>query len=177
MKCPLDKTKLSRVQYEGLNVHQCSTCHGHLLKFIRLKAIETRREKSDEDLMDELVQAGSDTTDKIRCPNCMKNMEKRGKKIGPWEFFVDRCEKCKLIWMDAGELAKWQVIYQFSEKGEEAERFRMRLQNMTPEDKAAYEQNIANLPEENIPLEIAGELFTEFAFRSRFRSSFWHIYF
>ncbi len=164
MKCPACKSKLNRVQYEGIHIHQCSACFGHLVKFERLKTIEVRREKTEEALMDEMVQSGEDTAEKIRCTRCLSNMEKRKKKIGPWDFFIDRCNRCKLTWLDAGELAKWQVIYQFSEKGEEAERFRQRLENMTPAEKAEYEERIANLPEENVSLEIFAALATNWQF-------------
>ena len=41
-----------------------------------------------------------------------------------------------------------------AEKGEEAERFRQRLKNMTPAEKAEYEERIANLPEQNFAMEV-----------------------
>lgn len=154
MKCPVCKVKLTRKKYEDVAIHQCESCHGNLLKFNRLKQIETRRDKNEQELMDELVNAAEDNSQKIRCSNCMSNMEKRRKQIGPWDFTIDRCNKCQLIWLDAGELAKMQVVFESSEKGEEAERFRQRLKNMMPTEKAEYEERIANLPEENFAMDV-----------------------
>lgn len=154
MKCPICKVKLTRKKYEEVAIHQCGDCQGTLLKFNRLKQIENRRDKLEEELMDEMVNSAEDSRQKLRCSGCMSTMEKRRKKIGPWDFAIDRCNKCQLIWLDAGELAKMQVIFEFSEKGEEAERFRQRLKNMTPAEKAEYEERIANLPEGNFAMEV-----------------------
>ena len=127
---------------------------GTLLRFERLRTVESRTDKSEDDLMQELVHAGEDTIEKVRCSRCLSNMEKRVKQLGSCKFSIDRCNKCKLIWLDAGELAKLQVIYEYSEKGEEAKRFRDRLKNMSPEEKHEYEERIANLPEENFAMDV-----------------------
>jgi Zn-finger nucleic acid-binding protein len=169
MKCPVCETKLSRIQYEGLNIRECESCRGTLLKFNRLKAIETRRQHSEEELLEQVSTEGEDTLSKINCPECFRTMDKRKKKVGPWEFAVDRCQKCRYVWLDAGELAKMQIIFEFSDQGEEAERFKQRLTNMSPEDKAALDERIANLPEENITREIIFDVLT-----TRRRSRRWH---
>lgn len=155
MKCPACKLKLRRIQYEGLFIRQCDSCRGHLVTLSRLKSIQARRRNSENDLLDEVVNEGSDTIEKLRCPACLRRMEKRKKQMGSVHFFIDRCGDCDHLWLDKGELAKMQVIYEYSEKGEEAERFRQRLANMSAEDKAAMEQRIASLPEEQISREIA----------------------
>ena len=158
MKCPTCKVKLLRVQYEGINIRQCSQCQGSLLKPSRFKAIQSRRQKSEDELLDEIVNEGPDSLGKLRCPECMLTMEKRKKTIGSFEFFIDRCYRCEFIWLDKGELAKWQIIFELSDKGEEAERFRQRLANMSAEDKAALDERIANLPEVNLAGEVASGL-------------------
>lgn len=161
MNCPSCKIKLKRIQYEGLNIRQCDDCGGHLLTVTRLKSIQSRRRHSENDLLDEVVDEGADTVDKLRCPACLRRMEKQRKRIGTLKFFIDHCRACEHIWLDKGELAKLQVAFEYSEKGEEAERFRRRLANMSAEEKAAFDKRIANLPEENISQEIAFELMAE----------------
>ena len=138
MNCPSCKLKLQRIQYEGLNIRQCGECRGHLVTFSRLKSIQARRRNSENDLLDEVVEEGVDTLDKLRCPTCLRRMEKRTKRMGTLQFLIDQCRDCEHLWLDKGELAKLQVIYQYSEKGEEAERFRQRLATMSSQEKADF---------------------------------------
>ena len=161
LKCPICKILLVRKTYEGVNIHACEKCTGTLLRFDRLRAVESRRDKSEQELTNELVQAGEDTLEKIRCSRCLSNMEKRTKKLGSWEFTIDRCNKCKLVWLDAGELAKLQVVYEYSEKGEEAKRFQNRLKNMSPEEKREYEARIASLKEEDFAMDVISGVATD----------------
>ena len=58
--------------------------------------------------------------------------------MGTLQFLIDQCRDCEHLWLDKGELAKLQVIYQYSEKGEEAERFRQRLATMSSQEKADF---------------------------------------
>ena len=162
MNCPSCKLKLARIQYEGLNIRQCTDCRGHLVTAHRLRSIQSRRRNTEDDLLDEVAAEGIDTVEKLKCPACLRRMDKQKKKIGSLSFFIDHCGDCEHIWLDKGELAKLQVAFEYSEKGEEAERFRQRLANMSAADKAAFDQRVANLPEVNIPSEIAFEMLTEF---------------
>jgi len=159
--------------YEGINIHRCEKCHGAMVQFERLKAIEARREKSEEDLLNEVASAGEDSRHPIRCGSCLSTMEKRRKKMGSSSFYIDRCQKCRMIWFDPGELAKWQVVYEFSEQGQEAERSRQRLKNMKPSEKAELDERIAKLPAPNVELEILLEMFTEPQRHGRAGSQFW----
>ena len=154
MKCPICKIRLNRQRYEDIVIHACDRCSGTLVKFDRLKVIESRRDKTRDDLMEELVDAGLDNADKIRCTRCLSTMEKKTRKIGSSQFSIDRCNKCRLFWLDSGELAKLQVIYEFSPRGEEMFRFQDRLKNMTPQEKLDYEERMAKLPRENIAADI-----------------------
>jgi len=161
MKCPTCKFKLDRIQYEGLNIRQCNKCHGHLVTRSRLKSIQARRRHSENDLLNEVVNEGTDTTDKLRCPACLRRMEKQKRKIGSLDFYIDRCRDCDHLWLDKGELAKLQVAFEYSEKGEEAERFRQRLANMSAVEKAAFQRRVDSLPETPIASEIAFGLLAE----------------
>jgi len=162
MNCPSCKLKLDRIEYEGLNIRQCSDCRGQLLTVSRLKSIQARRRQSEDDLLDEVVNEGTDTIDKVRCPACLRRMEKHRKRIGSLKFHIDRCRDCDHLWLDKGELAKLQVAFEYSEKGEEAERFRQRLANMSPQEKTAFQRRVDSLPEEHISEEIAFGLLFDF---------------
>ncbi len=166
MQCPKCKIPLTREIYEGLPIHGCKQCLGHLLSAARLKAIKTRRDKKIDDFRSEIKtervppQAG-DTAERLRCPKCRSGMEKRSKPFGPTEFHIDLCRRCDLYWLDVGELAKLQLIYEYSEQGRESERIRQRLENMTPEEKAEFEKRIAALPNPSFVEELMTSYVTE----------------
>ena len=155
MKCPVCGIMLNRCQYEGVFVRGCDQCRGLLITESRLHAIEQRRDESILELQTEATTANRDTKEKLRCSQCFASMVKVTKNLGDNSFLVDRCDKCKLLWFDAGEIAKWQLAYESSEQGLEAKRFRDRLRNMKPEEREAYEKRIAELPEGNPALDIS----------------------
>lgn len=166
MQCPKCQAKLVRQFYEKLPVHHCPNCAGTLLSEQRLQAIKARRDKKLDDFREELSTAADnpaagDTAKRIRCPKCLLGMEKRSKPFGPATFAIDRCRKCKLFWLDAGELAKLQLIFETSQAGLERERIRQRLENMSPAQKAAFEARIASLPEPSFLSELLSSYATE----------------
>lgn len=152
MKCPVCKTsKLVRAKYEGLAVRHCEKCKGYLVLRNRLDGIKVKREKSDEDFLKELAESkGEDTKRRLICSRCTRGMEKQVRRCGPERYFVDECKDCNLIWLDGGELARFQLQYENSDKAEELFRFRDRLATMTDEERKEYEANIAKLPGERI---------------------------
>ncbi len=125
-----------------------------MVKIDRLNVIQTKREKDHDELADEMNQSAHDTEGQIHCPACMRRMQKRSKQLGQSTFGVDRCESCQLIWLDNGELAKLQIIYEFSEQGREAQRFKDRLNNMTPQEKNELKERISKLPKENVATDV-----------------------
>ena len=146
MKCPACESRLSKSRYEGLVVNLCENCEGYLVETRRARQIRQRRDTSREDLADEVLKAnGLDTADRLRCPRCMSLMQKE-KLNANSSFYIDHCRRCELIWFDAGELAKMQLEYEFSEQGMEAERFQERHRNMTEEEKQLFAERLANLP-------------------------------
>lgn len=111
MKCPVCNTTLARTEYEGFIVQQCPDCHGHLLTVRRLDSIKRKEEKSIEELKTETTkETGNDSLHKLRCPKCKQRMQKRFIP-DPGAFHVDRCDRCELIWVDGGELARLQLMH------------------------------------------------------------------
>lgn len=62
-------------------------------------------------------------------------------------FRLDTCQSCDFVWFDPGELARIQLDYEMSPQGRDAARVQDRLQNMSPEEKEAFEDALAKLPE------------------------------
>ena len=153
MNCPNCQTDLFRVPYEGIQVLQCEQCKGHLLHRRRLDSVKRRREKSFEQLRAEAVadtaeavaDTDVDTSDKVPCPRCFRRMTKEFVKE-PAALHIDVCEPCRLVWLDGGELARLQLAWEISPQGVEAAELQRRLAEMSDERRAAFEENVANLP-------------------------------
>jgi Zn-finger nucleic acid-binding protein len=144
MKCPLCQTPLTRIEYESFNLHRCSDCHGHLVSQQRVDAIERRRDKSVEELKEDVeAHLQIDCEGKLRCPRCRAAMRKQMERGGL--FKLDTCDACKLVWFDGGELAMLQLRYQDSDQGREQVELQRRLAAMTPEQKAEFEKNLAQM--------------------------------
>ena len=150
MLCPVCAVKLERTRYEKFPVRRCPQCRGFLVEQARLKSIQNLREKGLDDFEQELDEAQTDTTKRIRCPACRVTMEKRRKQFAPSWFLIDECRKCKFTWLDAGELAKLQLTYEYSEQGLERKRIQERLRSMTAEEKRELQQRIDSLPDSNL---------------------------
>ena len=152
MKCPTCSTVLVRVLYEGRPVFRCDTCFGYLVGQKRVDGLKASRGRPADELMKEAAtEAQDDTESKVRCPRCRIAMAKRLLKE-PASFHIDTCKSCELVWFDGGELARLQLAYEISPQGQEAAELQRRHREMTPEDRAEFEQNLANLPEAESPI-------------------------
>ena len=145
MKCPVCDAELRRSAYEGLPVFCCDSCHGYLVQTNRVANIKRRREKSDAELAEETQVAGADSKNQLACPRCRRSMTKETAQ-GENVFQIDKCQTCDVVWFDPGELARLQQNYQATPRAAEALRFQQRHQNMTAEEKAEFEEDLADLP-------------------------------
>ena len=111
MNCPVCNTTLARVKYEGFAVRQCCTCRGYMVSMKHLALIRSTDEKTVEELMQEVAgETGRDNDETLRCPQCAKPMQ-RSRVPDPGSFDVDRCKRCQLVWLDGGELARYQLTW------------------------------------------------------------------
>lgn len=150
MKCPLCREMLARTRRAKFSVQHCRQCLGHLVDYDRLATIKRSTEQGVEALMEEVEQAdGIDSLDRLRCPQCFEFMRKQ-LLPPPARFHIDRCLPCNLVWFDGGELASYILQYQISEQGREAEEMRRRHTQMSPERRAAFEQNLDRLPDSGL---------------------------
>ena len=145
MKCTVCKVKLERQKYEGVTISVCPDCKGALVPRQRMKNIQTRRTKDNQDLVKEYVEAAEDTLANIDCPECYRTMWKHKRKLGSQYFYMDTCKKCDVFWLDKGEIAKVQIAYQQSVSGMEANQFQERWRNLSDESRAEINQRISEL--------------------------------
>lgn len=133
-------------------MRQCETCNGLLVDQKRAARLEKRVNKDVEELNKESESSAVvDTLDEVRCPACRNQMDKV--LMEDFEFHVDECDNCDKTWFDGGELARLQLAFENREQTVELNRMRERLRNMTGEERAQYEERIANLPDRGTPIE------------------------
>ncbi len=143
--CPVCGIELTRTKYEGFPVWECAKCCGRLAARSRVKAIERTRRKGREELVREAVgEKGADTTHELRCPKCHGPM-RREPLHRYLDVRVDVCRSCDVIWFDGGELALLQLAYEATPGALRDAEFRERIETMSPERRARFEDNLRRL--------------------------------
>lgn len=105
MKCPACAAPLLSMFYEGVRVRLCGGCNGVFVGHDALKVIVHRQEV--EIPRDRGLLAGQGEEVERTCPRCAVSMSKpRFRK----QITLDRCPRCKGIWLDRGELEDIQLI-------------------------------------------------------------------
>jgi Zn-finger nucleic acid-binding protein len=156
--CPKCQVELSPAVYEGFRVLHCAECKGYLVPWDRLEAIERVPSSTQEELKEEgRREFAGDTTAPLRCPRCRAPMTKERLDVPVLDLHLDRCESCRVAWLDGGELALVQLACEARAKSIEAADLRQRLRelNASPERKAQFEANLARLPDTPDPFSAA----------------------
>jgi Zn-finger nucleic acid-binding protein len=103
--CPVCRKELQAALIDGEKVCYCDTCRGFLTPTALFGLIVTKRralhgpnEQRPGPFDPAELQRG------LKCPHCRKRMEAHP-YFGGGNAVVDTCERCGLIWLDAGELA------------------------------------------------------------------------
>jgi len=131
MKCPVCEVQLEATSYEGVTVRLCPQCRGMLVEADRLRAIERRRERqwSEAELREITSRvAAAGEAARRRCPKCLMFMDRVNASWDTCAFHLDRCEPCKVVWLDAGELELVRARYE------------KEVDSRTPEDWARIER-------------------------------------
>lgn len=149
--CPHCQEALHAEAYEDIPVWRCPACRGALVAGYRFDLILGRRGRTAEELAEEARREFSaDTRRQIRCPRCRGTMGKRAIRGCFGKLAMDVCPSCSYVWLDGGELAVAQIAFAGSPSGRdifEREDRMKRLEN-DPAAKAAFERDLAALPDE-----------------------------
>jgi Zn-finger nucleic acid-binding protein len=151
--CPACKTYLKTEDYEGTKVWRCPDCRGVFIAKYKLDIVRHQRHRDRETLKAEAkADFKSDTKQTIRCPRCRAIMEKRPIASRYSTLTLDSCKSCEGIWLDGGELALAQLVYEASTTGTESLEFQRRMKELleSPERKAKFDAAMAAL-RENVP--------------------------
>ena len=124
--CPSCKQPLRKVEYEGTQVHQCSSCGGTLVENVKIPRIIARQEKKCSERVKALAQAVVRDNQRTMTLRHLKNTGKRqmtGQKCskckntlfrtfysGAYLVEIDQCNICRLSWFDADELEMLQCL-------------------------------------------------------------------
>jgi len=153
--CPKCEVALTSVSYEGFRILQCPECKGYLVPLDRLESIKRAPRTPQEQLKEEArTEFKGDASAPVRCPRCHGPMEKTPLDVPMLTLQSDRCASCRLVWLDGGELALLQLAYEMSQQFLNAEDMKQRLRELeaSPERKAQFEANLAQLPEPADPV-------------------------
>lgn len=138
-------------EYEGVPIWRCSACGGAFLSGAKLQTIRHGRARTADQLKAEATaEFVGDTRKVLRCPSCGGHMDKRPISSRYSTMTYDNCRTCRSVWLDAGELAVLQLVYEATNRGTESLEFQKRMEELeqSPERKAQFEEAMSRLPED-----------------------------
>ena len=131
------------------------------MRLNKMVSIERLNHKTQEQLKSEAsAEFSGSSSQRLRCPRCHLPMHKQAIDLPVLDLQYDICTGCSLVWLDGGELALVQLAYQSSSGFLNAQELKRRMQELeaSPERKAIFRANLANLPETKHPVEeVLGE--------------------
>lgn len=108
MQCPSCTEEMITVDFKGVQIEECSNCHGRWFDRGELKKA---KDHTDEDLIwldfdpfDMAISKDEETPEGVLCPKCgveMRSLEYRDSNI-----FIDKCEQCHGVWLHHDEFEK-----------------------------------------------------------------------
>lgn len=128
-RCPGCFTLMTREKVGTVNVHACPGCFGKWMQDVSLQRLVQQPQEGNDaavSLQDiAAVVAESNTTKKLHCPTCPNDLEKdRFHPLIPVE--IDRCPKCKGIYLDVGELPLLQHLWTELQNSDDPQIVRLR---------------------------------------------------
>jgi len=103
--CPLCALPLVDALIDGEAVAYCGRCRGFLTLIPKFGSIvEKRRSRHTPNEEQPAPFDPAELRRVLKCPKCRLRMEAHP-YFGGGNAVVDTCERCQLIWLDAGELA------------------------------------------------------------------------
>ena len=107
ISCPRCFESLSSKTYHDTQIEFCRSCGGLLLDCTELDAVAEDTEGSVEySISHHTNDTSQDDTPLMSCPKCPdKPTMLRIRFIGHADIFLDRCNRCALLWLDYNEIA------------------------------------------------------------------------
>lgn len=117
MKCPRCQGELKEIEYEGILVDTCEQCEGEWLDKDEISSINEAREAVfSEEEKAKVKGAQKVVTTEVKqlekqliCPHCNVPLMRLNYAYTTG-IIIDRCTKCKGIWLDKDELEHIQIV-------------------------------------------------------------------
>lgn len=114
LSCPNCHKKMAQKNYEGVLIDVCQSCASVWLDYGEIKLIVEQIDEtfSDEEIREGVESLGQDHRphqQKFACPKCRVPMNKIEYLLDSG-VIIDRCRKCKGLYLDPGELEKVQIL-------------------------------------------------------------------
>jgi Zn-finger nucleic acid-binding protein len=103
--CPSCATALSQGRLDGFPLLVCQRCNGMLIEMEHFVSVieAARAHEQPAGTIPPRRQSPGDRT--IRCPTCQRAMLSHFYG-GPGNLVIDTCERCRLNWLDPGEMCR-----------------------------------------------------------------------
>jgi Zn-finger nucleic acid-binding protein len=102
--CPVCTHPLTGAAIEGHSVAYCQTCRGFLARNDTFgQIVRLRRAKHGSPAHIPVPFDRAELRRRINCPRCSKLMDTHPYHAGG-NAVIDTCHRCRLVWLDAGEL-------------------------------------------------------------------------
>lgn len=102
--CPVCRQPLGKAAVEGRPVFYCGVCRGFLTTNPEFTAIllHRRARTADQSSVPRSIDP-AELRRRVGCPKCKKAMDTHPYG-GGGNVVIDTCDRCQLIWLDAGEM-------------------------------------------------------------------------
>ena len=119
MICPKCQNDMEAIEYEGIEIDRCKTCHGIWFDVGERDWLRDKDAAAAIDIGDPLKGRQTNEIDRYRCPRCDGGMMRRVDPKQP-HIQYEECTSCRGSFFDAGEysdlmrdsisalLKKWQ---------------------------------------------------------------------
>lgn len=103
MNCPKCKSDMSPVQFQGVTIDRCESCHGLWFDENELKKFLSKKDSERIDIGDHADYEKSDSIVDYACPRCQNRMVKmvHNQQSHIW---YEACGNCFGLFLDATEL-------------------------------------------------------------------------
>ena len=128
-QCPKCNLPLTEVNYEGTEVHKCSSCRGTLVEQSDIQRIIIRQEVGFSEKIKKIARGiqrearlakftaiNRDPKTLLKCPKCQHSRTRMMRMFytEAYRVEVDKCFACGLVWFDTDELEVLQYLIEHS---------------------------------------------------------------
>jgi Zn-finger nucleic acid-binding protein len=104
LACPVCAEALTAAAIDGCEVNYCRRCRGFLATNASFgRVVQLKRAKQPPAPPIALPFAQEELKRRVACPRCHKPMDTHPYHAGG-NAVIDTCDRCQLVWLDAGEL-------------------------------------------------------------------------